>query len=255
MSISDKAPPPAPLPPRIDGVEIIKRLREIVDPPGKKGTWIKQLNDRQLAEIYQRLQMGQTAYRVVQLCQSWGIQRHSDIKSLSRSMLSFKKRALGEIQALKTGHSKRKDETAVSKTLQKKADRVGGKINALGKLSWLIGIQEERVEMLFDREKATLPFKHTDFTVRTLLDLIKEYVEISFRLGITPEVPREFDLRVQHEFGEILTKQLGAGGSKVVDALGRFLDLAKAHSEKLVLNEDGTYVLEKTHEPKSSTKK
>lgn len=245
--------PLPPLPPRVDGVVLLKKLREIVDPPGKKGTWLRLLNDRQLVEVYQRLKLGQTSYHITKICQGWGVQRTSDVKSMSRSMLAFKKRALGEIATIVSGLSKPKDEAKVSKTLEKKAARIGGKINALGKLSWAISLQADRIEMLFEAEKKSLPFKHTDVTIRTFLDMIKEYVEISIKLGVTPEIPKEFDVRVQHEFGEMITKQLGAGGSKVVDALGKFLDLAKAHSEKLVLNEDGTYALENSDVSKSSS--
>lgn len=229
----------------IDGVQILKRLRSIVDPPGLKGTWLKHLNDRQLLEIYHRLNMGQPAYRIVKIVQQdWQLQRTSSIKSLTRAVRAFRDQAVGEIKAIAAGRGT-KQELTVSKELEGKVKRVGGRINALAKLSWLIGIQEERVEMLYNKEKMSLPFKHTDGTVRTMLDLLREYVEMSIKLGVIDEMPKEFSVKVQHEFSKVLSTTVGTGGAKVVDALGRFLELAQEHSQKLVMDKEGVYVLEK----------
>jgi hypothetical protein len=235
---------PATTPPKMDGAALLRKLRNIVDPPGAKGTWLKNLNDRQLIEVYNRLSLRQPSYKVAKIAQQeWGYQKTSNLKSLTRAVRAFRDAALGEIKAVAAGRAT-KQEAEVSKTLEKKAKRIGGKIDVLGSMSWVLSIQQERIEMLHSKEKASIPFKHTDGTIKTYIDGLKTYLEMSVQLGVQDEIPREFNMKVKHEFSNLLTTTVGAGGAKVVESLDRFLELAAQHSKKLVLNEEGTYVLE-----------
>jgi hypothetical protein len=230
-----------------DGAALLRRLRSLVDPKGSKGTWLKQLNDRQLMEVYSRLSLQQPSYKVAKIAQQeWGYQKNSNLKSLTRAVRDFRDKALGEVKALAAGRGT-KQEAEISSTLEKKAKRIGGKIDVLGKMSWVLNIQEERIELLFSKERASIPFKHTDTTIKTYMDGLKSYLEMSVQLGVQDEIPREFNVKVQHEFSKLLTATVGTGGAKVVDSLNRFLTLAAQHSKKLVMNEEGVYILEDRH--------
>jgi hypothetical protein len=82
-----------------------------VSPPGKQGTWLRLLNDKQLAEIYHRLRLGQPAYRLASIAQKeWGIRRKASPKSLARAIRKFKEDTLGVLGVEKTAASDKRRE-------------------------------------------------------------------------------------------------------------------------------------------------
>lgn len=72
---------------------IISQLREHSFIHGKQKTWIYELTDEQLYELYQRLRKGQTANSIAQYVKkAWSINPKSSIHSISQGILKFRKR-------------------------------------------------------------------------------------------------------------------------------------------------------------------
>lgn len=230
---------------------LVKVLREIVSPPGKRGSWLRNLNDRQLCEVYWRLRDGQPAQKVTRFAQTdWGIQRQASTKSLARAVRDLRDKIGGEIGALAvtTGRPPEKGHAAgvqISKELQERANRIGGKIDVLGYMSSLIGIQFDRVQQLRDREKSSIPFRHTDNSVRVLGELLGQYAKMQVDLGVVPTVPQEFNLKVKHTFG-LMVEQMGGDGAPAVTALDNFLKWADQNAVHMVQDPaTGAYVAKK----------
>ena len=222
--------------------ELVAALRKAVRPPGQRPSWLSSLNNRQLVEVYHRLQLGNSMLRIVKIAQQeWRIMPTSRPASLCRAVSAFRDKVVGAIQKLETSSEPAVKE--MSERMAKEVNRVTGKIDALGKLGWLITVQEERIAMLFTREKASnLPFKHTDNTIKIMGELLGNYVSLQVQLGVVPTVPDELNMNVKHKFDGVLGA-VGSDGAKVVDALGKFLNWADQHAVKMVLDEKtGAYV-------------
>ncbi len=72
---------------------IIDELKKRSCVPGKQRTWISDLTDNQLYELYKRLQSGQKAKPIARWIQKkWGIRTNSSAHSLSQAVLKFRKR-------------------------------------------------------------------------------------------------------------------------------------------------------------------
>jgi hypothetical protein len=72
---------------------IIDELKKRSCIPGKQRTWIADLTDDQLYELFKRLRNGQKAKPIARYIQKkWGIRTNSSAHSLSQAVLKFRKR-------------------------------------------------------------------------------------------------------------------------------------------------------------------
>lgn len=219
---------------------LTKALREAVKRPGRKGTWLQHLSDNQLLEVYWRLKNGQAAQAITKIAQvDWGIQRKSSPKSLARSVLDFRDRVLGDIEI---SDMRTNEGASQAKALVKKAKFVAEKVDGIKRMEWLIEVQSERVMMLFEREKQSLPFKHTDHTVEVLCKMIYQYETLKMQLGIQPTIPQEYNVHVTHTWNKVVSG-IGDESVKSADALTRFLQWADKNAVTMKLDhESGTYI-------------
>jgi hypothetical protein len=73
--------------------ELIDQLRKLSCVKGKQKTWISELADNQLLEIFHRLKNGETAKSIARhVQQAWGVNPTSSIHALSQGILKFQKR-------------------------------------------------------------------------------------------------------------------------------------------------------------------
>jgi hypothetical protein len=237
------------LPAKIEGPELVKRLRDVVRPSGKKATWMQHLTDKQLVEVYHRLRQGQSDYKVARIVQTdWGMMRESEQKSLCRAIRAFRNEVLGELDIPEKSSQAVKDAAAHG---HKKAKFIGGKINAYGTMCWLMQTQLERVNMLYEREKVSLPFKHTGADMRLAMEMVAEVFKMQKDLGIIDQVPQELNIQATHLFGGIMQHVVGDGANKMVSTLERFVNLIEENSQTLRMDPvTGTYQLEDKTEAK-----
>ena len=224
----------------------LRNLRLIVSPPGKKGTWLRKLNDRRLAEVYMRLSHGQSAFRIAQIAQrEWNVMTKSNTRSLCRALYLFTTAALGEVKAEVTNEPPSKEKSDMSAGFGNRRRVLNKKLDAMGRLGWLIEQQTERFEMALALEKKTsMPLKHTDVVVKRLGDLLDKYLDYAVKLGLIDSKPPELSLKVKHMFDGFVG-QMGDDGQKVAMAGQRFLELAAEGAMTLTMAEDGSYSLKR----------
>lgn len=228
------------------GPELLRRLRQIVSPSGKKGTWLRKLNDRRLAEVYMRLTHGQSAFLISQIAQrEWNVMTTSATRSLCRAVYVFSKEALGDIKTTAIEAPSNDEEGKKSTNLELRRRRLGEKLDAMGRLAWTIEQQTDRFQLSLDLEKKTkIPLKHTDVIVKRLGGLLDTYLDYAVKLGLVDAKPPELSLKVKHMFDGFVG-DLGDDGQRVMTAAHRFLEMATQESMTLAMGEDGAYRLQR----------
>lgn len=220
----------------------ISKLREAVQPPGKKALWLKLLDDIQLAEVYHRLCIQKQPMlhvcRIVK--EQWGIKPNWKPFEFQDGLKKFMSRISPELQkhALqnKTTHKE-------AKTLTAKGKKISKKIDGLGRLVWLINVQSERVAM-FGRIEAQekIPMRGMNTTIKTLGDLINMYLKRGMEMGVIDSVPSEMNMNIKHSWDQIQENIIKSDGNKMIAATQNMIDLAEKQSLLMRLNEDtGNY--------------
>jgi hypothetical protein len=167
----------------------------------------------------------------------------SNVKSLTRAVTNFKAKMLGELQ-LEITNEKSPKRQADGKTLMRKAKARAEKVDGMGRLGWLIERQTERIQLLLEREKAESHMKFTDKSMEVLLDMLDRYLTLQVKLGVLDAKPPELNLNVKHRFDGLMQHTV-QGGSAVVEAADKLLELCEKEALTMQLNEDGEYKLVK----------
>lgn len=226
---------------------LLKKLRVIVQPPGKKGSWLRLLNDKQLLEVYYRLKMRQTTYLIVQVAQNeWNVMRGSPNRSLGRAVQDFKKKALSEIDLAVSAQPK-KEQAGLMLNLRRRGVRTVKSLDGMGVLRWAILVQMDRVAMNYEREQQLkIPLKNAGPEIDILGRLADKYLLHGETLGLLETQPTEFNLTVKHSFDQMMKKLPPGGAGAMVEATKRFLHQAKEKAKPISLkrNENGTYSAE-----------
>lgn len=224
---------------------LIKRLRHIVAPPGKKGTWLRHLSDAQLAEFYFRLKVGQACYGLARIAQEqWGIMVQSQTTSLARSVRTFRDKALGDLQLAKiTGGNRDSSENKkVAKILDRKTKGLVEKCDGLSVLAWGILSQQERATLMMEYENEVgYMSKQTDNALKVLADMVNQYVKLQIELGIAGPGPSPENLHFHAHIKGVVGSMSPPEREKMADVANRFAELVQAKSVKLIQDEDGSW--------------
>lgn len=226
----------------------IKQLREAAHPSGSKGLWLRYLGDRQLAEVYQRLKLGQSLSKICRVAQvDWGVRPNSDPRSMSKGLKVFKDRVLGDLEKLQTQERQSEQAKEETEILTKKGQRVKEDLDALGHYRWLIDIQAERLEMIRQSEKNmnNVPMDQFNKATKQLRESLNSYIAILVKLGILDSTPDTSTVEVKTAFDNMIDSMSAKGGGAMVNALGRFLKLADQESIPLMKQEDGSFCMGK----------
>jgi len=225
----------------------IRQLREAAHPPGSKGLWLKNLNDRQLAEVYHRLRLGQPLSKIARIVQvEWGVRPNSDTRSVSKGLGVFKDRVLGELEKFATKERKTESEKSDEKIISDQGKRIKKDLDALGSYRWLIDVQMDRLEMIRQQEKnLEMPIATFDKASKELRESMNSYVAILMKLGILDSVPDTSTLEVKTAFDEMISDMSEQGGNSMISALGKFLRTADSHTLPLIKQNDGSYSTKK----------
>lgn len=216
----------------------IKELREAAAPPGKRPSWLNQLSDRRLAEVYLRLKDRQKVSHICRIVQNeWGIMRTSEVRSMARSLQNFKDKVISELkQEVKPTNEIRKQQSA---TEQKRAKRIKERLDSLGSWRWLIDVQAQRVELAFNREKQVgMNLKQTEETIKTLGELLDKYVNRLIQLGILDAQPSDWNMDLRQKFEALTGKMIKTDGSEIIKATSTFLERAEKEAETVDYQRD-----------------
>ena len=226
----------------LTGPSLTKTMREIVQPAGRRGTWLRFLNDQMLAEVYWRLRSGQSALHIVKIAQKdWGLMRESENRSLIRAVRTFRKRMMGKVQVEALTGPKEQAEDA--KWLMEKGKTKAAKLDGMGMLQWTIEVQAGRVQALQQRELDGIPLKFTDTAVRLLKELLVDYLGFQVKLGVLDHKPSSATINIKHQFDGIMRDILPDEdkATKMVDGMGSFLKRAINEAVPMKLLPDGSY--------------
>jgi len=223
------------------GKHRMAELRKIVNPPGKRGSWLRFLNDSQLAEVFFMLRNGDPPYGVCRYVQKqWGIQVNSSTKSLSRAMTDFRNKAVGEIR--KEVFANRGTLTDVKK-LEKTAEKAFDKINVLDEYAFMVQTQKSRIKALLELESKSIPMEITDKALANFKDMLDGCVKTAISLGIVDAKPSEFNVNIKTQFDKLLgNPEIGQNTGKLTEACSRFIELLEESSVDLEQNDDGTFI-------------
>lgn len=225
----------------VTGAGVIKKLRSLAAPKGKKGCWLRFLSDKQLAEVYHRLRLGQSAHYVTKMCQDdWSIRPGAQTKSLARSMRTFQKQVIGLLPAAASEESSEEKRKEITKTLRKAKNEMA-KVDALYELRDLVMKQKDRVAILIDREKKSLPFKFTDGSIKILGDLIGQLLKAEIDLGLREVRPDEFNLNLKASFDGMMEVSVKGEETAFHDTAKRFLEMVDNDVITMVRDADGGY--------------
>jgi hypothetical protein len=223
---------------------LLKKLRIAVTPKKTRGSWLKHLSDKQLAEVFYRLRRGQSASHIAKIAMTeWGVSGAS-AKSLARPLRDFKTKILPEIQLANQAMEKAGGESK-STDLNGRAKRVSEKLDSLGRMAWLIEEQTDRFVMLREKEKQMkMPLKQTDTVFKALVDSLDQYTKLQIELGILDSKPSEHTLTIHSTFSGVM-EQIGERGSIMVAAANNLAGLIEEATTTLEYDpETGVYVLD-----------
>lgn len=202
---------------------MLHKLRNIVSPPGKKGTWMRYLSDLQLAEVFHRLRLRQSPNYICKIAQNdWGVQPRSEIKSMARAVRALRNDVIGDLRADEGKRTEEKKKEVARLTA--KGKRISDRLDGMKRLAWLINIETDRVRMLYSKEKASMPFRHTEKTIEILADLLDKYMRLQIDLGLVESKPQPFQVAVMNKFTTVIG-DMKASGAPIVDATNHFLAL------------------------------
>ena len=222
----------------------IKQLREAAHPEGNKGLWLRLLSDRQLAEVYERLRLGQPLSKIVRIAQiDWGVRPNASVASLTKGLKTFRERVLGELEQMQTQERPTSQTKAETEILTKKGKRVKEDLDALGHYRWMIDIQSERLEMIRENEKnmGGVPVAQFDKAAKQLRESLNNYMAILVKLGIIDSTPDTSTLEIKTSLDKMIDNMAAQGGGGMVHALGNFLKMADKEAIPLLRQDDGSF--------------
>jgi len=221
-------------------IAVMRKLRETVAPPGKRGTWLRYLDDNKLAEVFVQLQAGTACHHIASVAQrEWGIKPGSKTQSLARAVRSLRDKMVGEIQKLPIKTTEDKD---TAKDLKTQAARVSNGLNELEETAWTAMEQKKRIQLFRTKEDlAKMGFQATDKAIQVYLQILEAYAKMKINLGLIEPPTSEFNLNVKHKFAGLMQHTVGPDGEKMVTALDRFMELVDEKSLALVQNKDGSF--------------
>lgn len=218
----------------------IQQLRDIVQPRGKKGTWLRFLNDNRLCEVYYRLKSGQPAYKIARIAQErWGIKREAKTESMSRAVRAFKDKALADLDSGKYHSTEKKKGSKRARQFLKNLNK---KIDGMVYMAELIQIQMERVKAFYSGE-SEMPIGQAEESVKVLFNGIEKYVKLQIQLGVLDSKPDELKVLLHHQFGGVLEHVIKDRGDTMEQFATKLLENLEASSIPLVQGKNGEYHL------------
>ena len=229
--------------------ELIDQLRKLSCVKGKQKTWISELSDARLLEVFHRLRNGETAKSIARHAQqAWAVNPTSSPHAISQGIIKFHKR-IAHLLAISTSFREMKSSPFTGEVASE---------DTLESLDYIANLHRARIKAMLEEEKKT-GVKHS-FLSRDLQALATlQKVILKQRayemLHDDPLKHRRWAQRergVQKKFEAFMETMADDDRIKMAGALGKFLEWADQHAVTLQIGPDGTYVLpEQSRQPDS----
>lgn len=200
---------------------------------------LNRLSDRQLAEVYFRLEKGQAINHIRRvIVTDWRIARDVHWLSMDGYLKRFKEDTLTPVKkALVEAKPKQKEE------IERNVKRIVEELDGLGSLRWLITEEMDRVEMWRMREKtAKLPLDGTNRVIKDLGELLEKYLRLEIDLGVIEPKESKLSLLLKEKFMYILDQTVQNSGKNLLSATEAFLIEAEKEAISFEKGVDGEYV-------------
>jgi len=221
--------------------ELLEQLRKLSCVQGKQKTWISELSDNQIIEVFQRLRNDENAKSIARHAQqAWGVNPNSSVHAISQGILKFKRRCAHLLTA-PAPPTQPGDECLRPLT-------VGyGPEDTLENLEYIAQLQRDRIVSFIEREKETgVKHPHLSRDLQALATLQKVLLKQKAYelLHDDPLKQRRWarlEKDVQKKFGGLLQTMTDAGREKLSTALKKFMEKIEERSVTIEMGPDGRY--------------
>jgi hypothetical protein len=229
----------------------VKKLRRLVEPDGKRGTWLRHLDDKQLVEVYHRLKLNHSLYHIIKVIQKeWGVLSGSEPRSLYRALHKFRSEVVGLFKEHEQSYPKTEEKSNFVKKEENRAIKIVKTVDGMDELAWLIILQKGRIEVMVAKEMFGTPSKLLDKSIAEFRECVNTYLVHAEALGLIDSKPKEYNLNLKTQFDGVLADVIQNDGSRITDMTTRFLDMAEKKFLVMKKLSDGSYSLDKDKEDK-----
>jgi len=221
---------------------LIRKLRGIVEPEGKRGSWMRFMSDKQLLEVYHRLKLNHGIGHIVRIVQKeWKICPESAPQNLRKAVKKFRDKTVGLIRAYERSSTTTERKEFAAKE-EKRATEIMKKIDGMEELAWLIQVQKWRIKQIVRIEKENKEFaKLADQAIAQQRENINAWMTHAEVLGLIDRKPNKWNFELKAQFDGILDTVVRDDGNKLIQAANRFLEMAKEKAITMKKVSEGEY--------------
>jgi len=215
---------------------MLRKAAQIVSNKGKGGkvNTLNELSDKQLVDIYFRLEKGEDIRDIRRLLQvEWRIAPNSHMYKVMGDLKRFKDAVLTPVQkALSEAEGMNKAKITVA------VRRILDELDGMGSLRWMINEQMKRLTMWREREdNMKMPLIATNAVMRDLGDLLDKYIQKEIDLGLLEPTESKREIMLKEKFLNFITHNVQNSGKNLLDATTKFIK--DAEEEAVIITVDG----------------
>lgn len=205
-----------------------------------KGSWMELLEDLQLLKIHEMLKNGATNSEAIKTCQAmFNIKRKAKLEELLPDIVKFRTQVLND-KALLIIEEAQGNTAAIQ--LASKLRGLTSRVDAYGRLNWLVDQQTDRVLGMLGKEKRTgLVYPGTTENMVVLDKMLHSLLKAKSELNIaepTVTVSSESTQKLQQ-----LVDGFKNDGETMINATHKLLDLVDTRSVTLKLDQEGKFTV------------
>ena len=220
---------------------LIKNLRESCQVKNKQVTWISELSDDQIYELYLRLRSQESAKSIARHIQNnWGVKVSSTPHSISQGILKFKKRIAHLLVA---------GIVPQNITHTKALQTFDGPLNELEKLARVADLQYARIERLMaEEEKTGIKNSYLSREIQALTTINKAILKTKAWIKLhgnydplNEQIEARKQKKLKKQFDRFLANSTVESRQRMIKASERFLELIEERAITLEKGPDGEY--------------
>ena len=227
---------------------VIQQLRELASVRGKQKTWISELTDEQLYELFLRFRNGQTAKAIARDIQrTWGVNPQSSVHSISQGILKFRRRISHLLLPSHMSDSSSPQDPLALEYI--------GQVEGAEGLERIAQLQLARIERMVNEELETGIKHNLSRELQALSGLTKTLMKAKeFEMvhkGNDPIHRRRLERmrrRFEKPFRALMDSIDEEGTSRLLEASSKLLEDLERHAVEAVVAPDGKLQLVKPDE-------
>lgn len=210
-----------------------------------KGSWMELLEDLQLLKVHEMLKNGATNSETIRTCQAmFNIKRKAKLEELLPDIVKFRTQSLNDKALLAIEEAQG---NAAALQLSNRLRGLTSRVDAFGRLNWLVDQQTERVLGMLGKEKKTgLVYPGTTDNMVILDKMLHNLLKAKSELNIsepTVSVSSESNQKLQQ-----LVNGFKNDGETMINATHKLLDLVDTRSVTLKLDQEGKFSISEKEE-------